>query len=511
MNSELNPCQANDGDATTLVKDRLIDMISTNPDLPTLGSSLSNIVQLSSSEEQSTNELTNLILADVALTQKIIRLANSVTFRGTSNQIVTNISRAIQLLGLNTIKACALGMILVDKMPGKHTQYVKKELMFSLTASLIGRQLAKRSSFPNAEEVAIAALFRNMGRLLLAAFDHNLYRETMELVKQRTHSPTQASLKTIGCSFDTLTEIAMQKWLIPEFIINAMKLLSPKTLTPPKNRQDWMRQATEFSESSAHLICNPEESKEQSIDQTLIKRFGNALNIDQEKLDKLIVRASEEMRVFSSYVNLQPSADKKTKSDESTGENDNDSIIEHSNSSATCHASGKPYNAIDQLMAGMSEINTFKATENYKANELLSLVLKILYQSLGFNFATICLKDIKTHQYRARQSLGNNHAHLQRHFAFSDTTSDLFSLSIKKNTDLSISDTNVTKVKSMLPNWHLQLLPHTQSFVILPLVVNNKAIGVYYFDRQHTAPEGISPEEMKIIKILKNQALAALN
>lgn len=162
-------------------------------------------------------------------------------------------------------------------------------------------------------------------------------------------------------------------------------------------------------------------------------------------------------------------------------------------------------------MAGMSEVNTFTTSKNYKANELLSLVLKILYQSLGFNFATICLKDIKTRQYRARQSLGNNHAHLQRHFAFSDTTSDLFSLSIKKNTDLSISDTNVTKVKSMLPAWHLQLLPHTQSFVILPLVVNNKPIGVYYFDRQHTAPEGISPDEMKIIKILKNQALAALN
>ena len=86
-------------------KDRIIEMICNNPDLPTLGSSLSSIVQLSSSDDESTEQLANLILADVSLTQKIIRLSNSVTFRGSSNQIVTNISRAVQLLGLDTIKA----------------------------------------------------------------------------------------------------------------------------------------------------------------------------------------------------------------------------------------------------------------------------------------------------------------------------------------------------------------------------------------------------------------------
>ena len=290
MNMPIDPQQSTTNsspknDEVTSVKDRIIDKICNDPDLPTLGNSLSQIVQLSSTEDGSTDQLANLILPDVALTQKIIRLANSLTFRGTSNQIVTNISRAIQLLGLDTIKACALGMILIDGIPEKHAQYVKKELMFALAASLIGRQLAKRSYFPNAEEVAIAALFRNMGRLLVAAYDHNLYKKTMDLVKQRTHSQTQASLKIIGCSFDTLTEIAMQKWLIPEFIINAMKLLSAKTLTPPKSRQEWMRQVAEFSESSAQLICSPEESAANSVNEILLKRFGSALNLDQIKLD----------------------------------------------------------------------------------------------------------------------------------------------------------------------------------------------------------------------------------
>ena len=188
-----------------------------------------------------------------------------------------------------------------------------------------------------------------------------------------------------------------------------------------------------------------------------------------------------------------------------------DTLVNNLADAAAYHSSGKPYNAMDQLLAGMSKVTTFTATESYRANELLMLVLKILHQSLGFSFATICLKDIKTHQYRARLSLGKDHTNLQQHFIFSETSSDLFSLAIKKNTDLSISDTRDVKVRSMLPAWHLRLLPNTQSFVILPLVISGKAIGVYYFDRQHTAPEGISSDEMKIIKILKNHVLAALS
>jgi len=497
-------------DANSLsTKDRLIAMIGTNPDLPTLGASISNIVQLSSAEEDSADQLTSLILADVALTQKIIRLANSVTFRGASNQIVTTISRAIQLLGLDTIKSCALAMIVVDGMPGKQTQYVKKELKFALTASLAARQMAKRSAFPNAEEVAIAALFKNMGRLLVAAFDPSLYKETMDLVKQRTHTQAQASSKVIGCSFDDLTEIALQTWHIPEFIISAMKLITAKRLAPPKNRQEWMRQVTEFSEISAQLICHPEESHDNALDEIILQRFGSALNIDEAKFSELIAQITEEANAFSNQINLQVTAVSSSTAQGSDSHNV-DSSANESSVATQYHASGKPHNALDQLTSGVNTITTMTAGKQYKINELILLVLKTLHSSLGFSFGTFCLKDAANNQYRARYSLGNYSEELQRQFIFSESSPDIFSLSIKKNVDLSIADSRDDKVKLMLPPWHRTLFTHTRSFIILPLVVNDKPIGIYYLDRTHPAPEGISSEEMKIIKTLKNKVLTAL-
>ena len=512
MNTQVNlrkePMSSAD-EVNLSVKEKIIEMIRTNPDLPTLGASISNIVQLSSAEEESADQLTSMILADVALTQKIIRLANSVTFRGASNQIVTTISRAIQLLGLDTIKSCALAMILVDGMPGKQTQYVKKELKFALTASLAARQMAKRSAFPNAEEVAIAALFKNMGRLLVAAFDHAVYKEAMDLVKQRTHTQTQASLKVIGCSFDELTEIALQTWHIPEFIISAMKLITAKRLAPPKNRQEWMRQVTEFSEISAQLICHPEESHENELEEFILQRFGSALNIDEAKFTELIAQLAEEANAFSNQINLQVSAASSSTAQEPDSVNA-DNPAEEASAATQRHASGKPHNALDQLNSGVNTITTMAAGKQYKINELILLVLKTLHSSLGFSFGTFCLKDAANNQYRARYSLGNYSEEHQRQFIFSESSPDIFSLSIKKNVDLSIADSLEAKVQHMLPSWHRTLFTHTRSFIILPLVVNDKPIGIYYLDRAQPAPEGISADEMKIIKTLKNKVLTAL-
>ena len=45
------------------IKDKLIDLIQNDPDLPTLGNSISKVVQLTSSDEQSLEQLSNFILS----------------------------------------------------------------------------------------------------------------------------------------------------------------------------------------------------------------------------------------------------------------------------------------------------------------------------------------------------------------------------------------------------------------------------------------------------------------
>ncbi len=512
------------GNSMLSTKDRLLEAVNNDPDLPALGSSISRIVQLSSSDEESIRKLAYYVLSDVSLTQKILRLSNSVTFRASSSKVVTSITKAIFLLGFNTVKTCALALLLVDGMSGKRAEHVRTELIYALAASMVGRELAKYSCFKDAEEIAVAALFKNIGRLLLAAYDQDQYQEMMTLIKQGSHTPEQASMKVLNFSLDKFAETILEQWDIPSSIIQALKTKTD-TLKTPENRQEWMQQAAELSERAVPLIFPIETSEKVKLEDKLLARFGQAFNLDKSKLHMLITDAAGETRALGT--NAQLTADDENKeistdtanTESETGYEEDvlgDFVFESEKSDAVeiaqCHPSGKPFNADALLLAGIQDVTEVMAAGDYKLNDLIMLVLETFYNSLGFRFITLCLRDTKKNQYRARSSLGKNNAHYQQNFVFSSVLSDdLFCLSMERNVDLLISDATVQKVRKLKPRWHIDLLPDANSFIVLPLVINKVPVGLFYADREHKAPEGVTPEEMQLIKTLKGQVIAALN
>lgn len=514
------------GDDSIVMTDSLIEAICNNADLPTFGSSVSHLVKLSSSSNGSIKELSEFVLSDVSLTQRILRLSNSVNFRAFSGQEVTSISKAIHLLGLETVKTCALAIILVDNMPGKKAQCVRHELALALTASVIGRELAKRIYFKDTEEVAIAALFKNIGRLLVAAYDEELYEDTMALVKMGLQTPAQASKLKLGYSFDMLTEIALEKWQIPETIIQIIKLLSPRALTPPKTRQEWMRQAVVFSEAVAPLILETiEQDKKDQTNGTLIAQFGRSLQLNETSLEQLINNAEKHAQVLTENIALRSQANVKNKADADPSISDQYFLdksdanvhsgyhdqINRSHFSET-YPSGKPFNAKKLLMVGHQAIERLIATNDFNDQDLMTMFLQNIYFGLGFRFATVCLKNTQSNQFEATLAMGEDYAIRQDAFFFSAVSSrNLFHLVLEKRVDLFISNASEEKIHKLIPTWHHMLLPDAHSFIILPLIKNKKSIGLLYADRKVAAPEGMSSDEKAIIKRLKEQIMVALH
>ncbi len=502
-------------DSTKTLRDHLIEAVTNDPDLPALGSSITRIVQLSSSDDQSIQQLAYFVLSDVSLTQKILRLSNSVAFISASNKVNTSITKAIFLLGFNSVKTCALAMLLVDGMSGKRAEHVRTELNNALAASMISRELVKISSFKDAEEIAVVALFKNLGRLLLAAYDHDLYHKMMALIEEDSHTPLQASQTVLGFNLDTLTETILEKWNIPISIIQSLKNKPPGILNAAKNKH---------SEKATSLILATTEPEDSELKNKLLNRFGRALHLDKYKLDQLILSASAETRTYLINANLLI-ADKSSEiNPHSTqaefGTSLEDSLNElllsddenNSPGISQCYPSGKPYNASALLLAGVQDVTEIMASGKYRLEDLIMLVLETYYNSLGFRFITLCLRDQKINQFRARSSLGRNNMEYQKAFNFPTAPSnDLFHLALKKNVDLLISDAYIPKIRTLIPRWHADLLPDARSFIVLPLVANEKPIGLFYADRALDAPEGITAEETRLIRTLKGQALTAFN
>lgn len=510
----------------TSTKENLLRAMSDDPNLPSLGGSISYIIQLSSSEDESIRQLSHFILSDVSLAQKILSLSNSITFRTSSTQAITSITKAIFLLGFDTVRTCALAILLVDgMMSGKRAEYVRTELIHALAASMIGRELARHSQFKDGEEIAVAALFKNVGRLLLAAHDHDKYEAMMACIERGTHTSEQASIHVLGFNLNDFTETILEKWNIPAIIIQAIKNKSAGTLNAPKNKQEWMQQATELSDKAVPLIVKAGESGNLELENKLLVRFGKALDLSKSKLDLLINDAAEEAAALQVNANLLPvvkngkiSAD--MKETELYLHADEDVLAELILMDTAAddvqvvqrYPSGKPHNASVLLSVAVQDVAEMMVANNYKLSELIMLILEHCYTSLGFRFVTLCLRDEQKHQYRARSSIGRNDPEYLNAFCFPAILStDLFYLAMARDIDLFISNAAEPKVRELLPPWHQNLLPDTRSFIVLPLIFNKKPIGFIYADREFAAPEGITPEETRLIKTLKGQVLTALN
>jgi HD-like signal output (HDOD) protein len=501
--------------STRKVRASLMSKVCGDQDMFALGTSVARVVQMASSDDHGTHDLAYYVLSDVALTQRILRLSNTATYRTASGTNVTTISRAISLLGFDNVKTTALAMLLVDALSNSaHAHSVRIELEAALCASLVGREMARTSFYQGPEEAAIGALFKNLGPLLVASHEHQRYREINALIASGQHTQGQASQMILGCSYEALSEAVLAEWKIPDVIVRSLATLPSGVQKVAGNRNEWMRQVASFGMEVSTLLgrsANPAGCAEA---RALLSRYGVALNVNAERLDELFAVVQKEMTSLLQSMNMQPR--------QKLAEPVNDSSLPNVLLLATmdsgqpevagCHPSGKPVNARDLLLAGVQDVTQMRASGNSRVNELILAVLETLYRSMGFRFATVCLKDARSGQYRARLAFGDDHERRMAAFVFPAAPArDVFHLAMENDADLMISDASSSKIRDLLPAWHRGVFPDAKSFIVLPLVVGKVQLGLFYADRIHPAPEGVPPDETSLIKALKSQILVALS
>jgi len=494
-----------------------------------LGVSMARVVQMADSDDQGTQSLAYHVLSDVALTQKILRLANTPQFRQASGAPVTTISHAISLLGFDNVKTTALAMMLVDTMSNsKHARSVRVELEAALCASLVGRELARYSPYQKAEEASIGALFKNLGPLMIASREHERFREINALIESGEHSHGQASQMILGSTYDTLTATVLREWKIPEVIIRSLQPIFGSVLRPPADRAEWVRQVVTFSIEAARALTRMGGVKSDDV-RALYERFGGSLGLEREQITAVLTRARSGMDALLNSMQLDggvggkygepgdpyAESEKPPAAAEAEAGGSLPSVLAlaslDSGSKDGAYPSGKPYDARERLLAGVQELTEMRVEGKARVNELVQAVLETVYRSMGFRFATVCLKDPKSGQFRARIALGDKLAARQEGFVFPLQGKDLFHLALDNDADLMIADASTAKIQDLLPQWHKDLLPDARSFIVLPLVVQGVQLGLFYADRSQPAPEGVPPDETSLIRALKAQVLAALS
>lgn len=190
-------------------------------EMPVFAQTARHVAGISSREETSTAELARVVLMDSAMTARLLRLANSVFYNPTAKRITT-VSRAIIMLGFETVRAIALSIAMVDTLlRGQRHERVVSEMACAFHAAVQARSLASRRGEPAIEEVFIATLLLRLGAMAFWCFPHDREHD-MEEALARHDSPEHAEREVLGFSFAQLTSALNREWRLSDLLAQAL-------------------------------------------------------------------------------------------------------------------------------------------------------------------------------------------------------------------------------------------------------------------------------------------------
>jgi HD-like signal output (HDOD) protein len=502
-------------------RQKLLAAIAANSALPSVGAAITRIVTTASSEKEDVPALANLIMNDVALTQKTLRVANSISVRG-NGAPCTMVSRAIMLMGFETVKSLALSCVLLDMMKNRSQAAVmQKELSQSYLASVLARRMPGRPAGQNVEEVCAAALLKSVGRMLVAAHDFELYQEVKALARTENRPESAAAHRVFAMTYEQLTEYALEQWGLPRTMIAAVaRYEAPRGGAKP-TPEEWMRAVVGFSAEAADAMAKgPGVAREREL-AALIGAYSNTLAIDRPALDGMINSASRHVLDAMQGMNLAPVATPELEAEFAPPEEQAAPAASGDASEVTAEiiASELPHAAEDVaeaepdghsiLLNCLQEVTRFLVSENATLFDAVTLVAEGVYRGLRMDRVLIGILDQNEGCYVTRVALGRNREAMLRRFRIPLKTGqpDLFNAVLMRGADVYLA--NLAQIQAKLPEWYKRLAPSATSMLLLPVMFGGKAMGFLYADTANDDAREFPPETLALAKTLRGQVALA--
>jgi len=186
-------------------------------ELPVLANTLRKINELTESQNSTVNELANVILNDAQLTSQVLRLSNTVFYNRTRTQVST-VSRAITLIGFDSVKSMAISSLIVDSLLKRNDgSHLLRCLARTIHAAVQARCLMPKRNDQALEEAFIGALLMNIGELAFWSCQTTQARELEQLLKQN-EPPVEAQKAVLHTTFIEITRGLVDAWSLGPFI-----------------------------------------------------------------------------------------------------------------------------------------------------------------------------------------------------------------------------------------------------------------------------------------------------
>jgi serine/threonine protein kinase len=505
--------------------DFLLRRMRSKSDFPVLASTISEINRIVDDDSASANLLTQCILQDFALTNKLLKLVNTVTYGQFGGQINT-ISKAVVILGFESVRNVAMTLILLDFLQNKaQVSQLKDDVLASFFSGIVAVQFSAGLNIRDAEEAMICSMFRNLGKLLASFYFFEESQQVARLVEQG-ESEDSAAIQVLGISYNELGIGVAKSWSFPPRLIIGMRKVAGDKIAKPQGELDNLSVTVNLAHELCAIASHGHALDKAKALKQLVRRYEDAINTSEQQLRKTMENGMGELAARAKVVGIDLAhsllmkrvkvwigaksevvADKKPLEPDSLAGITQLGMEIESQSERVGEIPKITPEAM--LTEGIQEI-TNTLVEDHKLNDIIQMVLETMYRAMGFNRTLFLVRDVKAHKMVARFGFGQDADAVLPKFRFSlDFTADVFHLAMSKGADLMIEDIAAENIVGKIPSWYRQAVS-SQSFMLLPVVVNSKPVGIFYADMGQANTMLVSPKQLSLLRTLRNQAVLAI-
>ncbi len=189
---------------------RKIKSIKSLPTLPTVAQKISRMVE---DDKTSATQLGDIISTDPAISGRVLRLVNS-SFYGFPGRI-SSVSNAIVLLGFDVVKSLIISVSVYDMME----KGVVGLWEHSLGCAIASRFIAKRVKGCEPEEVSVAGLLHDIGKVVVSIQMQDKYEEIKKCISEKKIFFFDAEKEVLELTHQEIGGWLAESWNLPLSLI----------------------------------------------------------------------------------------------------------------------------------------------------------------------------------------------------------------------------------------------------------------------------------------------------
>jgi HD-like signal output (HDOD) protein len=208
--------------------------------MPSLSTTFVKVLETCNDPLASANDLKQVISLDPVLTGRVLRLINSAYY--SLNKPISSLTRAIIMLGVNTVKNLALSFTILCNLNGRSScqSFTTDDFWrHSLCVGVVARSMAalKRLTIAEQEEYFIAGLLHDLGKLPLYMQFPEEYCRVCENVDGDQNALCQNETKFLRVDHGAVGRLIAEKWHLGPTLLESISYHHKPSDGSDKNRE----------------------------------------------------------------------------------------------------------------------------------------------------------------------------------------------------------------------------------------------------------------------------------